>query len=653
MTVYVHNKSATEFNVYQLASGAPDLTDSWIKHRIYKYSAVPGDQWGWNGTRCGFVAILATTLHDHGDWNYVNGSGTNWAQPAGWVPGAESATHNEMDPGQDPFPYAEIDITLAGVGDIVLRCVIAANGGIQAVTIDGTTALVNGEDVNDSGLLDTYGVNGYQDYRLAKDVPAGSYTLRITGTGTKNALSSDYDLRIVALKVYDLKTTAVPGETDWAFTGDSVLQSEATSDDIAMNLREGAEANGFVLGPAHSGHEQNQVVTFKMDGGADFFGDVGDDAVTSGTSLVVTIGSDVHAPGVSENKVAELERTFTFSGDTLDYESVWTKKAADLTINVWYPSMWKCRDSVTHWLRAGGLTVWAGANLATTVYFPVATGDFDVWGHRSIVINHRNASGHSWPSFAVGADRKVYHEGDKAVLNALAVDETYTDAYTVTFSGVADPAGILAAGDTIYIDNALTIDAETGAVSPTELADALSGRIVKADGVAITVAAGEDVSGSIFTSFEDAARGAAICRTSALTPLTGPAAGEWTGLINSGNIHNCTIEYATAGVARTAGDLSNCIIDNCTDTTTGSGGTESNNIVDGAQELDALGIPTPGGNCDVGRGDPSARPWVGGEDLHGRPKLRADADAIGPVYPQRDDPENILEPLTQFAGEMT
>jgi len=31
--------------------------------------------------------------------------------------------------------------------------------------------------------------------------------------------------------------------------------------------------------------------------------------------------------------------------------------------------------------------------------------------------------------------------------------------------------------------------------------------------------------------------------------------------------------------------------------------------------------------------------------------LRSDADCIGPVYPQRDAPENILKPIVQFASE--
>ena len=69
----------------------------------------------------------------------------------------------------------------------------------------------------------------------------------------------------------------------------------------------------------------------------------------------------------------------------------------------------------------------------------------------------------------------------------------------------------------------------------------------------------------------------------------------------------------------------------------------------GSAQIDALAVPYERGNCDVGKGDPSARA-LGSLDLYGRPKLRQ-GDVIGPVYPQRRRAENLIEPNVQFATE--
>jgi len=66
--------------------------------------------------------------------------------------------------------------------------------------------------------------------------------------------------------------------------------------------------------------------------------------------------------------------------------------------------------------------------------------------------------------------------------------------------------------------------------------------------------------------------------------------------------------------------------------------------------VDANYVPLRGGNCDVGCGNPNYR-HLGEQDVYGRPKLRGDADCIGPAYPQRKAVENVLLPVVQFATE--
>lgn len=61
-------------------------------------------------------------------------------------------------------------------------------------------------------------------------------------------------------------------------------------------------------------------------------------------------------------------------------------------------------------------------------------------------------------------------------------------------------------------------------------------------------------------------------------------------------------------------------------------------------------IPSRTGNCRPGMGSNAYRA-LGAQDYYGRPKLRADADCIGAVYPQRNAVENILLPVSQFPLE--
>jgi len=107
-------------------------------------------------------------------------------------------------------------------------------------------------------------------------------------------------------------------------------------------------------------------------------------------------------------------------------------------------------------------------------------------------------------------------------------------------------------------------------------------------------------------------------------------------------VRRCTIG---ANVTIT-GDAENCIV---AGTVTG---TETRCIASASAGIDAIGVPTAGGNCDTGQGDATARPGIGHPDRYGRPKLDPIRDAIGDVYPQRPSPLNLLAPTVRYAGEM-
>jgi hypothetical protein len=124
--------------------------------------------------------------------------------------------------------------------------------------------------------------------------------------------------------------------------------------------------------------------------------------------------------------------------------------------------------------------------------------------------------------------------------------------------------------------------------------------------------------------------GAGTARTNVFGTSPGPH------LVNCFAVANHTINGA--GAANKA-ELINTIAE------TGTNQTRTRCRTNAEAQLDAHGVPLAGGNCDVGMGDGSARPWVGGRDPLGGQKLQAGRDVIGPYWPQRRPPENQLAPV--------
>ena len=86
--------------------------------------------------------------------------------------------------------------------------------------------------------------------------------------------------------------------------------------------------------------------------------------------------------------------------------------------------------------------------------------------------------------------------------------------------------------------------------------------------------------------------------------------------------------------------------------TTGSYPNNDANSVVAEADVGADYIPAAGGNCDIGRGDPTVQPSLGGADYYDRPRLSSSEVAIGAVHPQRRSVRNNLVPLVQAGVEI-
>ncbi len=154
-----------------------------------------------------------------------------------------------------------------------------------------------------------------------------------------------------------------------------------------------------------------------------------------------------------------------------------------------------------------------------------------------------------------------------------------------------------------------------------------------------------------------ASRGTTIALNNTLIIHDAPAVGNGLFLIDAANdvvARNCIIQCSAAGSTGISGaGYGNQSGYNIVDAATEYAGGASAQTGDQSVTADidpVMFFPTRYGNCDIGRGNPTVRA-LGDHDYYGRPKLRADADSIGPVYPQNDSALNMILPGPQFATE--
>lgn len=576
-TVYVENASATQINIYQKTTSTTQTNDNWIKHRFYRYSTTPTAQWGWNGTKAGGIGAAVWYKGNAASWTRYFASGsTPWVDKSGvsnadpnprtvYAEGWEDSAGTKGTPGSD---YAEHSIDAGsevialwwyarssqqGSADFYWR-VSGANQALVAsdiITV-GKMAWVDNGTGRIGQKLDSANYT-----QMVFKVPSGATAIRFYPVGpVGDAL---HYVRYGDLYCYPT-LSAVPGDTDWQFFYSAVLQSETTSDDFAVELKENSGGTAaFVTGPAHPTYETNMTCSVKIDGGSELFGAaVG--TITSGATCVITTHSGVKAPDTG-TWVYDLDRALTFSGSTMGVSHTWTKKAASI-VTSFYAGMWSNgHDGVGDyiefsggyaptWIDCAGLVAWIGdwQGLQTGIYFPATASTASLFGKRSNRISYTMPT--LTRALSTANTGKLYWDGDIPSMNAIAVGASNTWTYTIAFDNVDSPSSLISNGRTVYIDRTFPDTNRLGTVEAGELSKALSGKVVKLSSAALVLSSA--ASNAVYTSSKDTSVGVGICRTSALTPESGPANTDWNGVTNSGALLSAsTIKYATTGLTLT------------------------------------------------------------------------------------------------------
>jgi hypothetical protein len=663
MSVYAHKSSDAQWDIYHTVNGSPLPVENWIKHRLYRYSQTGGDQWGWNGTRVGSVRAGATYNGQDAGWTYYYASAESpWSNVDSLSNGTSLKQWEASPNGVPDADYAEHAI-VAGSTHISLYQYGRHNRQVDMrlawVTASGERNIAR-SDIHSLGLMvwDDGLLGPRSDIYLftptVLSVPSDATGIRIYPQATNGGTGTGTWCYVGDL-ICHLAAACNPGDAGWTWLPTAILQGEATSDDISIRLREGASGDQFVTGPSHKDKE-SQTIALSADDGANVFAEpVG--TLVSGDAITATINSDVRSPDVG-NVVGSLHRQFVWSNYQLDYAANWTKIAAHTVVTA-YTAMHSCgeeyprptNDTDTRclqWCDLGNLAVYVG-NASGYPQSQIGTASkYRLFGTRgiSVEVTKSNASN---VVFVATNTRKVHEIHNAAAFNALEIGQSLEFATRYAYFGATSPLAWYL--PKTYVFASPLLEHGISAIVPTELASSLNAKILKGWGE--TASVGMPLQASVLTSAADASIGGIVSLSASQAPLPAPVVGNWSGVtVSGGTLANCRVRYATTGINQSGGHVVNCIVDTCTTAMTSTGGTSANNIIDGSQQLDAYGIPIAGGNCDVGRGDASARPGVGQPDLYDRPKLRGDADCIGPVYPQRHDPAAILQPMVRFPTEV-
>jgi hypothetical protein len=649
MTVYLTQNSATWAYVHQPL--AESSVPYWIRHGWQRISAAGGNAGGAEWARVGASRVRVATQVDKAvasegapNWVFTDNGADSWINTTlGGVP------TKYVDPSTTGN-FATLTIT-SGTRDLDVRIYRTGISGYMQFKIDGSTALCNGEDLDASAKYNAFksGGNAPITLKVARDLPAGEHTLTITAT-YEDGDPPNGRYRIDIANAY-LYADAVPSATSTDYDVTAVLKA-TTSDEFAMNMKKDGSGGGggFIHGYAHSslgsGPTEDGFSAPNYDFGAgDVWAGMSPGEVQSGTTLTFTNTSTSYEDGTAD-PLGTMTRVFTYSGSTFTRSMSWEATAAlDATSSTMYTFMQDHTLSTA--CALGELYVLTSGTATAGPLGPISR--IRTWDDEVLVDTEAQVSaGDSTPvtskSFYITNTQKAYM--GVANIGQQSIGWT-TEGYAVTkFTAKIPTYG----GKTVIVPASYS-----GAA-----ADWMQSTIVKAvEGVpvAIDVASGA-VSGTIFTSSLDSARGLGYTtsRTAGdYTPETGAAGGDWGGLIALGTatITNVESQYAEDGIS---GGATAYVYNSIADNYSISGIIATNvfgNIDDGSQEVNANSIQTPNGNCDVGKGTPLGRPEVGGSDIYGRPKLRVDADGIGPPNPQRRrDRSNLLKPVVQMGIEI-
>jgi hypothetical protein len=549
MAISLQKSSETQFDIYQKMSGGHPC-DRDIKHRIYRYSTTNGDQWGWNGTRSGLVCTTVDYARDDAGWTWsgnwadyedgtYTGLGKKWTEAGGtW----------EVDYAQHDLPAncAMVDIgfyTYAAIADGVAIQWLIGGAWIDSTEYD----IVRVKNAtHTTKYLNSAGGREVQYQRYAVPVGATAIKMIVHDGGHDRVVLAPSNDSTAVLKCY------VPcniGESGWSYQTSRLLQSESTSDDVAIIM-----GSTYVTGPAHGGYERNQVVSLSMDGGADLFGTLNIGDLVTGDSLSCIIASDVHN-ATSGNKGAELIREFTWHDDVMDQTHRWKKTSeTEGLVSRIYVGMWSAgseagsyRNSVGSLASGvGRLWFWHGHN---TDFGATTSAAF--WGNQIKVLGGRTAhvvcdcSLHG--KLLHSTSLKLYIIKPIAYINSSEVNTTTVWSKTYKFFG-ANAIDVLQDRETVYVDKAITLNQEFERL--------LARKTIKLNNVAITVPSGFTLHTSFLVS-EKSDLGERVTHNETedrIPPLINPQPGDWTGVVLSGgNIYNCLIQHAASGVDNTSG----------------------------------------------------------------------------------------------------
>jgi len=283
----------------------PYTLAGWALRRDTGDTAEPWDLNGAYFARCCTYA-QEVAYDDSGLTIHDATTGGTWAQST--VLGEDynaCAPSAGYDAATDPA-YIEF-VVPAGIRAVAVQFLASQDGGVITVTIDGATALVNGDYLGSDGTLDTYKSANSSTFGgrfvyaalIARDLPTdAAHTLRITVTGLDSHASGKDDVYIG--KIWTITRPGRPGGTNvaWAdvktfqgglWTDSSMLASIRETDETAYggwaheNLTnqsldtitlDGVDRSSDTTGTITEGYEAYIEYTYDMDPGADKLADV-------------------------------------------------------------------------------------------------------------------------------------------------------------------------------------------------------------------------------------------------------------------------------------------------------------------------------------------------------------------------------------------
>lgn len=244
--------------------------------------------------------------------------------------------------------YAEFSVTPTSDGKIYVVIAKESSGGIANVTINGSTDLVNELPlVGPNRQLDTYSATEAKNSRvlIASGLSAGTYTVRVTATGTKNASSSD---SYIFFEGYGVTTLSIDDpQIGLQFDRATIRQigySSSNSNEYAYSYKPNGASTYQWTGTNHL-NEIISSVTWQDELGNDISVSAGD-TKTHGTQVIITqTGTSRHSDtGTTDHANVVCKHTFNTQGLDVFHQHTWLSTAV---FDLAYPAMWRLVEAAS------------------------------------------------------------------------------------------------------------------------------------------------------------------------------------------------------------------------------------------------------------------------------------------------------------------